>query len=270
MPGHELAEVVVNGKRLTFYYNYPSWMDGGRGSGGLPGADAEIGHEDETLEQCVPIGGLSDDQKLKVLLEFALAVWAEEIKTNFATNSEWGSIFYIDQNGEVKWTSPATTPGTPNASFDWNSSDLPQLGGMTDYSRIIAIAHSHPRYNLGGSGPNTDYYDPADPFRLLRPSLPHVNYAGTNQGGDWVSFDHVVNQANWQRIHAGGAGPRSDLSLVIVGDTVTTSGTETRINRYGASDHGYGSLAYPPGGAQDGLSGARGNVPHMALPPCKD
>jgi hypothetical protein len=205
---------------------------------------------------------MTDEEKLEALIKFALAVWRNEVSQNPTQNREWGAALFIDNNGELGITSLA--PSTDQTTqIDWN--DLPRLlTGEPDFSRVVTIVHTHPRYNIGASGPNTDYYDPSDPARLLRPSLPHIDWAGVTRGGDWATFDYVSTMVDYQRNHLNGPGPTFDVSLAIVG----FDGVDLAINIYTAADHGYGSSN--SGGANDGIPGSRGSQSTTPLPPCSD
>lgn len=264
-PVYQIADVKVGVRVITLSYILPPWM-GAQADGPLPGGDAEVDPGGGEIA-CIPVAGMSDEAKLQTLLIFAMAVWRSEVIQNFPQNKEWGSAIYINAQGELKWTTPATSPNQ-TANIDY--SQLPLRNGVNDYGSIIAIIHSHPRYNAGPSGPNHDYYDAADPNRLLRPSLPYTDYRGIQQAGDWATYQAVVAQAEYQREHFGGTGPRVDLSLVIVGAYEGSSGGDLAINQYWPSDTDYGSLGYPPGGASDGNPGARHPISINPLPPCSE
>lgn len=259
-----LTDIVVSGHHITFSFTVPPWM-GSEANGPLPGNELEIDPGDGRAE-CLPTEGMTDAQKLQTLLHFALAIWRLELKQVNVQSSEYGSFMYISSSGQIKWTDLRGT-GSQAANIGWQ--DLPKLAnGLPDYGSVIAVVHSHPRFNLGPAGPSTDYFDPSDPLRLTRPSLPYLSYSGIPMDGDWAIFDYVNSQAGQQQAY-GGAGPRADLSIVIVG----FDGSDYSINQYGASDYGYGSLDYGTGnsaGASDGLAGSRGSVSVEIYPPCSD
>lgn len=274
-PTTELTEIVVTGRRIRFEWDRPQWI--------VPPIITNPG-DNEVLEPvdpsegppppCLSTVGMTDEQKLQKLLEFALAVWREKLATDpsFAANKEWGSYFYIDSGGELKWTTPKTGP---SQTADFDISSFPTLAsGNPDYSRIVAVAHSHPRFNVGTDGPNTDYADPNDPHRLLRPSLPHVDWTGTNQPGDWAAYNSVNAWVDYQASWEGGPGKLYELKLVIVGwrPDGSANGGDLAINEYGAADAAmnYGSNGFPPGGASHGGSGSKGSLPTNPLPPCSD
>lgn len=241
----QVAEVVVNGRRIYFEFPMPTWVP--------PLEPPPLTHEtiepvDTETYPCQVISGLSDAEKFRYLVRFALAVWREQRLADPVQNREYGSYFYLDGTGEIKWT-PVSLSSNQTAFLD--QSALPTLpNGMPDWSRVILIAHTHPRYNLDGQGNTVDYFDPADPTRLQQPSQPYVDNGGHTMAGDWAAFDSVIANAIYQQTYYGAAGPRADLSLAIVG----SDGNQLRINQYFAEDKNQ--------------SGARNPVSTQPFPPC--
>jgi hypothetical protein len=262
-PAQEISEVVVQGRRIRFEYTTPAWVQPL-----APPGEHIVREPGDPLEpiRCLPTEGMTDAQKLRALIDFAAAVWRSEVLQATVQNMEYAAAVYISPSGELKVTGFRGS-GTQAGTIGW--ADMPTFGGSgPDLGLVVAIIHSHPRYNLGPSGPNHDYFDTSDPARLLRPSLPYVDFTGALQAGDWAIYDWVRNGAIGQQA-SGGAGPHPELSLIIV----VWNGTSLGLNRYGAADYGYGSLDYAvssTGGASDGQPGARGMIPTRPLPPCSD
>lgn len=246
-PSAELAEIVVNGRRIYFEYVVPVWVP--------PlepplGQVDEIGQDPEIEYPCQVVSGLSDAEKLRYLVRFAMAVWRAELLANPVQDREFGTYFYLDVTGEIK-TTPIGLSGNQTAFLDVGA--LPKLpNGQPDYSRVIVIAHSHPRYNLDGQGNTVDYFNPADPTYLQRPSPPYIDNGGNQMYGDWATYDSVVAYANYQQANFGGNGPRADLSLAIFG----SDGNTLKINQY-----------FPEHRGQSGTGVAVNDEP---FPPCSE
>lgn len=253
----KVADVVVNGRRIYFEYKLPTWVP----TDTPEVTDASINplHEEPPAVVCQPTTGMTDQQKLQVLLRFAAAVLREKLLAQTPPDKERASALYIDRNGAIKSTPPVLR-SDQQAQTDWTG--VPKLpNGEYDYSTIIALVHTHPQYIRIENNPPIDYYSPSDPFRLNRPSP----WQSAQVPGDWALFNAVTSEANLQASNYGTSGARPDLSMIIIG----FDGTKMAMNQYFSSDNGYTSTLSGGGGlGNDNQPGARGQMSITPLPPC--
>lgn len=123
---------------------------------------------------------------------------------------EYGSVIYVDANGNIQ-ASPLRS--SPNFTTQLDFSMVP-LGsdGTTDFSRVLAVVHSHPEWlpNEDGSSGYTRYYNDDIPDYLLYPSN------RSDMPDDWDFYSDIAN-----RITADG-GDASQISMYIAGYNGTT------------------------------------------------
>jgi hypothetical protein len=165
------------------------------------------------MPACVNMSSSTPEARLKQLLRFVAAEIRARILAQPNQAMEYGSIIFRQSNGEIGYTSLQNSPDF-RTKIAWN--ELPN----SDYTKVLGIIHSHPRYLPDSTGALVDYYDPLLPDRLLRPSN---DYAFNGQMiGDWITTDAIISN-----------GAPNTLSIFITG----FNGTNLGLNEYSNADN---------------------------------
>lgn len=194
---------------------YDPYTDGSYGGGAGAAddgtGDASITPNDGEGATC-PCAGMTEAQKREQAIDAEVAKVLEEILKLANQDMEYGSLIWIGKDGTVNHTPLIPSPDE-KARID--PSELPTLpDGRTDYSGVVAMVHSHPRYIAYN---DTVYYDPTRPERLLVP-----------WEGDWASFD------SYSALIASTGGNASAFQQYIIG----YADGKFVIKQYDASDKG--------------------------------
>lgn len=203
--------IVVTGTRPPPYDPYTDGSDGN-----VPGYADNSGDSTsiETGEGSTCIcATMTEAEKREQAIDAEVAEVLEDILAKAYQAMEYGSLIWIDSNGSVQHTPLISTPDE-KARID--SSALPRAAdGITpDWSVVVAMVHSHPRYIAYN---NQVYYDLGNPDYLLYP-----------WSGDWASYDGYAN-------NIGNAGGNvSAFTQFIIG----WDGTKFVISEYDAADRG--------------------------------
>lgn len=186
-----------------FYYrDVEEWLNG-EGSGNDPEDHCEC-------------AGMTEAQKFDQAIDAEVAEVLREILQQTNQNAEYGSLIYIDANGQIQHT-PLTAPTSYHAAFN-----LVSLGG--DFSNVVAVVHSHPQYLPDPeTGQIIEYYIESSPDRLLRPSM-SGEWGGTQ--GDWMTYDYYAG------LVSADGGDANALSFYVIG----YDGNSLVINQYGWED----------------------------------
>lgn len=202
--------IVVTGTRPPPYDPY---TDGSGGS--LPGYTDTSGDTASTEtggESTCTCAGMTEAEKREQAIDAEVAKVLDQILAKANQAMEYGSLIWIDRNGTVRHTPLIPSPDE-KARID--TSELPSLpDGRTDFSGVVAMVHSHPRYIAYN---DTTYYDPTRPERLLVP-----------WEGDWASFD------SYSALITSTGGNASTFQQYIIG----FSDGKLLIKQYNASDKG--------------------------------
>ena len=172
---------------------------------------------------CPDTSTMTPEQKADYEIDSEAADVRREILAMGNQNMEYGAIIYRDAAGQLQHT-PLRTSADYHANIAYDA--LPKNSdGTPDYSGVVGIIHSHPQYLPNANGTLDNYYNPADPGRLTRPSNAHTR-DGVSQG-DWVSWDSLVANINYDK------GDASKLRQYIVG----YDGTGMKLNEYNAANY---------------------------------
>lgn len=143
-----------------------------------------------------------------------------EILAQADQRMEYGSVIYIGADGTV-----THSPLRPSPDFrtQLDYSMVPKnADGTTDFSRVLAVVHSHAEWlpNEDGSSGYTRYYTDTDPDRLLYPS------DRDNIEDDWDYYNRITG------FIAGDGGDPSLFAMYIAG----FNGTTLELNKYYGND----------------------------------
>lgn len=210
------AEIVVTGTRLTRYFNNMNatfmwgsagYDDPGSSSQPVP-PECTCGMEGDANAQ---LASVTNEEAAKVI---------RDILAQANQRMEYGSVIYIGADGTVTHN-PLRSSTDFRTQLDF--SGVPKnADGTTDFSRVLAVVHSHPQYlpNADGTPGHTNYFDSSDPDYLLYPS------DRDDMEDDWDFYDRVAGY-----ITADG-GDASSFSLYIAG----FNGTSLELNKYFGND----------------------------------
>lgn len=158
-----------------------------------------------------------------------------EILSQANQNMEYGSIIYVDADGQIRHTPLLPSVGdSANLFYD----ALPDRNGQNDYSTVLAVVHSHPQYIIPNPTPDDALTDSRDPDKLLTPSI-------RTDSDDWSNFDGFINLISAQ------GGDAAHFSTYILGH----NGSTMVLNQYFADDRNtttsasgdFVSVGYDPG-----------------------
>lgn len=223
--------IVVTGDRPG--EDYDPYTDGSAGSGGSSIDDgtgeASITDGSEAEPPPCVCAGMTEAEKLEQAIDAEVADVLEEILARADQNMEYGSLIWIDQYGVVQHTPLIPSPDY-RARIDISALPL-TVHGTPDWSVVVAMVHSHPRYLPRADGSLQDYYRPDDQDYLLYPSQTHVR-DGTTQG-DWIVFDqYATNIGN-------SGGDVATFDQYIIG----FDGDGLAINEFGSEDRETNTVA---------------------------
>lgn len=214
--GDDGQVITVVGSRLYRYFNAmnATFMYG------MSGYDDPGSSSQPVPPQCTC--GLGDDPAahLDALADQESAEVLREILAKANQNMEYGSIIYLDANGNITHT-PLQASATFMTQLDLSA--IPKnADGTTDFSRILGMVHSHPQWlpNENGSPGLTNYFTSADPDRLLYPS------DRDDRQDDWDYYSWMVDHI------AADGGDASNFSMYIAG----FDGTTLKLNQYFGND----------------------------------
>ena len=207
--------IVVTGTRLTSTFNALNllmWT--------VDGSDPNGGSSSQPEQPCW--WGMSDQELTNSLVDELAAEILRQILALPNQKMEYGSAIYVDANGNLQHT-----PLMASSDFrtQLNLSNVPKNSdGTTDFTRILAVVHSHPQYlpNENGSPGYTNYYDPNDPDYLLYPS----DRPEGDVQDDWDYYDWMTNQI------LNDGGDPTQFSMFIAG----FNGATLELNKYYGDD----------------------------------
>lgn len=205
--------IIVTGTRLVSTYNTMNLL-----MWSVDGGDYNGGSSSQPEPPCW--WGMSEQEKVDSLIDEEAAKILQEILAQADQKMEYGSVIYIDANGNIQHS-----PLRPSSDFTTRLDfSMVPLGadGTTDFSRVIAVVHSHPQWlpNEDGSAGYTNYFRPSDPDFLLYPS------DRSDIQDDWDYYDWITNQI------LNDGGDPSQFSMYIAG----FNGSTLELNQYFGDD----------------------------------
>ena len=233
-----VAGITVYGRR------YRWTKDGTMGPNPVPLPPRNEGTQNggDHPEECQSTEGMSQEDKWDAMLDYIASLIRGEILSQPNQAMEYGALIFVNSQGQLRSTRLINSPDYRTAL---NISDLPtNQHGHPDYSTVVGIIHSHPRWLPRSDGTLEDYYSPSDPTRLLRPSNAHFRNGAVQ--GDWITTSQIIQNITSQ------GGNASNFRIYVAGFDGTTLG----LNRYTSADYE--------------TTSASGYVPLEIMQPCSD
>lgn len=206
--------IVVTGYRLESFFNSANLL-----MWSVDGYD-DPGSSSQPEPPCW--WGMTEQERTDSVVDEQAAQVLKAILAQPDQRMEYGSVIYVDANGDIQHS-----PLRPSSSFTTQLDfSMVPLGsdGTTDFSRVLAVVHSHPAEGpkRDGSAGYEPYYVEGQPEYLLVPS----NWPEGTLADDWDHYDYIVNQITRD------GGDASQFSLYIAG----FNGTTLELNQYFGND----------------------------------
>ncbi len=202
--------IVVTGTRPPSEDTYYWYVSDGLTSPEPAEPAWAISADDGLLGLVCHCAGMTEAEKLQQAIDAEVAEIRREMLAMPRQDMEYGSLIYIDSNGEVQHTPLIETP---DQFARLNAPALPDSSNPTrdDYSTVVAMVHSHPAYIAFN---NTNYYREGNTYLLVP------------WEGDWISYEK--NAA----LIASSGGSASTFKQYIIG----WGDNGFAINEYDAAD----------------------------------
>lgn len=205
-------DVTVTGVRVV--YTSTGWGLEGHNAPREGSSEGATRPDDPPDPECTcTLSSMTEAQALDAMIDAEANKIREEILAKADQNTEYGSIIYVDSAGKIQHTPLQPPLAGYEANLDYNSLPKNQYG-HPDYTRALAVVHSHPQ-KMGES----ILTDPDNPDKLLVPS-------NLDSSDDWDNFDGFIKNITDQ------GGNPADFSTYILGH----NGTKMVLNEYHAND----------------------------------